>query len=187
MKILTELEQLISACKKGKRDAQSKLYQMYAPKLFGVSLRYSRDQTEAEDTLHEAFVNIFSKIEQYSGKGSFEGWMRRIVVNLALEKYRNRYRMQTVEDIGIYDSRTVGDDVYDSLNAEQLMKLIHELPPRYKMVFNLYAIEGYTHKEIGDIMGIDEGTSKSNLSRARKILQDRIFEIGYIEHEYSKR
>jgi RNA polymerase sigma factor (sigma-70 family) len=183
---LTELEQLISACKLGKRDAQSKLYHLYAPKLFGVSLRYSRDATEAEDTLHEAFINIFSKIGQYSGKGSFEGWMRRIVVNIALEKYRNRYRIQTVEDVGIYDSRTINDDVYDSLNVEQLMKLVQELPPRYKMVFNLYAIEGYTHKEIGEIMGIDEGTSKSNLSRARKILQDKIFEIGYFEHEYTR-
>ncbi|HOO84033.1 MAG TPA: RNA polymerase sigma factor [Prolixibacteraceae bacterium] len=183
---MTTIEQLISSCKKGKRDGQSKLYQMFAPKLFGVSLRYSRDQTEAEDTLHEAFVNIFSKIDQYSGKGSFEGWMRRIVVNIALEKYRKRFRVQTVEDVSIYDTRTVNDDVYDHLNAEQLMQLIKELPPRYKMVFNLYAIDGYTHKEIAEIMGIDEGTSKSNLSRARKILQNRIFEIGYLEHEYSR-
>jgi RNA polymerase sigma-70 factor (ECF subfamily) len=157
---------------------------MYAPKFFGVSLRYSRDQTEAEDTLHEAFINIFNKINQYSGKGSFEGWMRRIVVNIALEKYRKRYRVQTVEDVTIYDNRTVNDDVYDQMNAEQLMQLIQELPPRYKMVFNLYAIDGYTHKEIAEIMGIDEGTSKSNLSRARKILQNRVFEIGYLEHEY---
>jgi RNA polymerase sigma-70 factor (ECF subfamily) len=110
--------------------------------------------------------------------------MRRIVVNIALEKYRKRYRVQTVEDVTIYDNRTVNDDVYDQMNAEQLMQLIQELPPRYKMVFNLYAIDGYTHKEIAEIMGIDEGTSKSNLSRARKILQNRVFEIGYLEHEY---
>lgn len=183
---MTKIEQLISSCKKGKRDAQSTLYKLFAPKLFGVCLRYSRDETEAEDTLHEAFVNILSKIDQYTGKGSFEGWMRRIAVNIALEKYRKRYRVQTVADVAIYDMRTVSDDVYDQINTEQLMQLIQELPPRYKMVFNLYAIDGYTHKEIAEKMGIDEGTSKSNLSRARKILQNRIFEIGYLEHEYSR-
>lgn len=183
---MTELDQIISDCKAGKRDAQSKLYCDYAPKLFGVSRRYSRDQTEAEDTLHEAFVNIFNKINQFSGKGSFEGWMKRIVVNIALEKYRTRYRMQTVEDITIYDSRLASDDAHDQLNEAQLMELIQDLPPRYKMVFNLYAIDGYNHKEIAEIMDINEGTSKSNLSRARKILQNKIYEIGYLDHTYAR-
>lgn len=183
---MKELDQLIEACKAGKREAQSDLYRMFAPKLFVVSLRYSRDETEAEDTLHEAFINIYSKINQYSGKGSFEGWIKKIVVNIALEKYRNRYRMQTVEDITTYDTRTVNDDAYDAMNEAQLLELIQQLPPRYKMVFNMYAIDGYSHKEIAGIMGIDEGTSKSNLSRARKILQNKIFEIGYIDQEYAK-
>lgn len=183
---MKELDQLIEACKAGKREAQSDLYRMFAPILFVVSLRYSRDETEAEDTLHEAFINIYSKINQYSGKGSFEGWIKKIVVNIALEKYRNRYRMQTVEDITTYDTRTVNDDAYDAMNEAQLLELIQQLPPRYKMVFNMYAIDGYSHKEIAGIMGIDEGTSKSNLSRARKILQNKIFEIGYIDQEYAK-
>jgi len=183
---LKELDQLIEACKAGKREAQSDLYRMFAPKLFVVSLRYSRDETEAEDTLHEAFINIYSKINQYSGKGSFEGWIKKIVVNIALEKYRNRYRMQTVEDITSYDTRTVNDDAFDAMNEAQLLELIQQLPPRYKMVFNMYAIDGYSHKEIAGIMGIDEGTSKSNLSRARKILQNKIFEIGYIDQDYAK-
>ena len=183
---MKELDQLIEACKAGKREAQSDLYRMFAPKLFVVSLRYSRDETEAEDTLHEAFINIYSKINQYSGKGSFEGWIKKIVVNIALEKYRNRYRMQTVEDITSYDTRTVNDDAFDAMNEAQLLELIQQLPPRYKMVFNMYAIDGYSHKEIAGIMGIDEGTSKSNLSRARKILQNKIFEIGYIDQDYAK-
>lgn len=183
---MEDLNQLIAKCKAGKRSAQSELYRLFAPKLFGVSLRYSRDETEAEDTLHEAFINIFNKIEQYSGKGSFEGWMKKIVVNLALEKYRTRYRLQTVEDITIYDSKNISDDVYDSINAAQLMEWIKELPPRYKMVFNMFAIDGYSHKEIAKTMGITEGTSKSNLARGRKILQDKILKMDYIEKVYAK-
>lgn len=183
---MEDLNQLIANCKAGKSSAQSELYRLFAPKLFGVSLRYSRDQTEAEDTLHEAFVNIFNKIEQYSGKGSFEGWMKRIVVNLALEKYRTRYRLQTVEDITIYDSKSEYDEIYDAINVTQLMELINELPPRYKMVFNMYAIDGYSHKEIAEEMGINEGTSKSNLARGRKILQDKIIEMGYIKKAYAE-
>lgn len=183
---MDNLDHLIDECKSGKRAAQGELYRMFSPKLFGVSLRYSRDVTEAEDTLHEAFVKIFEKIRQYSGKGSFEGWIKRIVVNIALEKYRTRYRMQTVEDITIYESQSAGDDIYDKLSVAQLLMLIKELPPRYKMVFNMYAIDGYSHKEIADVMGISEGTSKSNLSRARKILQDKVLEMGYSRNIYAE-
>lgn len=183
---MEDLNQLITNCKAGKSRAQAELYQLFAPKLFGVSLRYSRDQTEAEDTLHEAFINIFNKINQYSGKGSFEGWMKRIVVNLALGKYRTRYRLQTVEDITIYDSKNVYDEISDAINTAQLMELIKELPPRYKMVFNMYAIDGYSHKEIAKEMGISEGTSKSNLARGRKILQDKILKLAYIKRAYAE-
>lgn len=159
---------------------------MFAPKLFGVCLRYSRDRTEAEDTLHEGFVKIMSKIGQYSGKGSFEGWMKRIMVNIALEKYRTRYRMQTVEDISIFDQKGESETVYDQMGAEQLLELIAQLPPRYKMVFNLYAIDGFSHKEIAEEMGINEGTSKSNLARARRILQQKVKELGISEKSYVK-
>lgn len=183
---MENLNHLIEECKAGKRRAQADLYRMFSPKLFGVSLRYSRDRTEAEDILHEAFVKIFNKINQYSGKGSFEGWLKRIVVNIALEKYRTRYRLQTVEDIGVYDSQSEVNNIYEALNVAELLKLIKALPPRYKMVFNMYAIEGYSHKEVADIMGISEGTSKSNLSRARKILQNKVLEMGYSKHMYAK-
>lgn len=183
---MKELDRLILDCKSGKRKAQSTLYQMFAPKLFGVCLRYSRDRTEAEDTLHEGFIKIMSKIGQYSGKGSFEGWMKRIVVNIALEKYRTRYRMQTVEDISIYDQKGESETVYDQLGAEQLLELVAQLPPRYKMVFNLYAIDGFSHKEIAEEMGINEGTSKSNLARARRILQQKVKELGISEKSYVK-
>jgi RNA polymerase sigma factor (sigma-70 family) len=183
---LENLDQLINDCKAGKRSAQAQLYELFSPKLFGVCLRYSRDETEAEDTLHEGFINIFNKIGQYSFKGSFEGWMKRIMVNISLEKCRTRFRMTTVEDISVYESSYINEDVYAELNANQLLDLIRSLSPRYRMVFNLYAIDGYSHKEIAEIMGIDEGTSKSNLSRARKILQDKIIEFGYIGKEYAE-
>lgn len=178
---MEELGHLIEDCKLGKRNAQARLYQLYAPVLFGICIRYSRDQTEAEDTLHEGFITIFNKVGQYAYKGSFEGWMKRVVINTALEKFRNRYRIQSVEDVTVYDSETTDNDVFNNLNTEVLLKLISELPPRYRMVFNMYAIDGYSHNEISELLGIAQGTSKSNLARARKILQDRIIEMGFVE------
>lgn len=183
---MEDLKRLIEDCKAGKQSAQSQLYKAYAPVLFGVCMRYARDVTEAEDILHEGFLIIFSKIGQFANKGSFEGWMKRIMVNIALEKFRKRNRMHTVEDMNIYDYKLADDDVYAQMNADQLMEVIQQLPPRYKMVFNLYAIDGYNHNEIADIMGIAEGTSKSNLARARKIVQDKIFELGYTDKSYAK-
>lgn len=183
---MEELEQLITDCKSGKRDAQSKLYRLYAPQLFALCIRYSRDRSEAEDCLHEGFVTIFEKIGQYAGKGSFEGWMKRIVINLALEKYRVRYRLHTVEDMKPYEMQMETSEFLSELNAQQLLELIAELPPRYKMVFNMYAIDGYSHKEIAEEMGITEGTSKSNLARARKILQDKVKQLEMRDRSYAK-
>lgn len=142
--------------------------------MYGICLRYSKDATEAEDNLQEGFVKVFTKIGQYSFNGSFEGWMRRVIVNTALEKYRKKNHLYPVEDITVYESVTWTDDVVEEISAKELMNVIQELPPRYRMVFNLYAIEGYSHKEIAEEMGISEGTSKSNLSRARAILQKRV-------------
>ena len=183
---MEELEILITDCKAGKREAQSRLYQLYAPTLFGVCLRYSRDRTEAEDTLHEGFVLIFNKVDQFAFKGSFEGWMKKIMVNLSLEKCRTRFKMQSVEDISIYDSQLADADVYADMNAAKLLELIQNLPPQYRLVFNMYAIDGYSHKEISQELGIAEGTSKSNLARARKILQDKVVEMGYIGRVYAE-
>jgi RNA polymerase sigma-70 factor (ECF subfamily) len=183
---LEDLGQLIEDCKAGKREAQSTLYQLFAPKLFGVCLRYCRDETEAEDTLHEGFMVIFEKIGQFSFKGSFEGWMRKIMLNISLTKFRKRYVVNPVEDLSVYASKSVDYDAYANLDAQQLLDLIKDLSPRYRMVFNLYAIDGYSHKEIAQMLDIDEGTSKSNLSRARKILQEKITEFGYIRKEYAE-
>ena len=129
---------------------------------------------------------IFSKIDQFAFKGSFEGWMKKIMVNLSLEKCRTRFKMQSVEDISIYDSQLADADVYADMNAAKLLELIQNLPPQYRLVFNMYAIDGYSHKEISQELGIAEGTSKSNLARARKILQDKVVEMGYIGRVYAE-
>lgn len=145
--------------------------------MYGVCLRYAKDNADAEDILQEGFVRVFIKIRQFEFKGSFEGWMRRIMVNTALEKFRKNDRLYPVEEMKIYESTEMAEETLSSITADELMKVIQELPPRYKMVFNLYAIEGYSHLEIGEMMSISEGTSKSNLSRARMILQKRVTEL----------
>ncbi|MBN1767456.1 MAG: RNA polymerase sigma factor [Prolixibacteraceae bacterium] len=183
---MEDLDKIIADCKAGKKKAQASLYRYYAPKLFGVSLRYSHDRTEAEDILHEAFVRIFEKIGQYKGTGSFEGWMHRIVVNFALENHRKKNRLYVVEDISTYDNNENSTINHETLNEQHLLQLIQQLPPRYKMVFNLYAIDGYSHKEIAEMLNISEGASKSNLSRARRILQTKVYETGFTEKQYAK-
>ena len=179
------LEEIIKGCISHKREYQSKLYKLFSRKLFAVCYNYSKDYTEAEDTLHEGFMKIFSNIAQYSFKGSFEGWMRKIIVNTALEKFRMQKHLfvdvdfEYTEDIGY-------DEIVSNISAGDLMNIIDELPPQYKLVFNLYAIEGYSHKEVGGMLNITEGTSKSNLARARYILKDKVekhFSIKRLELE----
>ena len=171
---MTDLEENIRKCIKGDRKAQTALYRQYAPKMFGVCQRYSRDSAEAEDNLQEGFVRVFTRMDQFGFKGSFEGWIRRIMVNTALEKYRKKNPLHTVENLTVYEGTIYVEETISSICADDLLKMIQQLPPRYQMVFNLYVIEGYSHQEIGVLMNISEGTSKSNLSRARIILQKRI-------------
>lgn len=144
--------------------------------MYGVCLRYSRDSSEAEDNLQEGFIRVFTRLDQFAFKGSFEGWMRRIMVNTALEKFRKKNQLYPVENMVIYEDVSLSDDTISGISADDLLKMIQKLPPRYRMVFNLYVIEGYSHQEIGVMMDISEGTSKSNLSRARIILQKRVIE-----------
>ncbi len=171
---LKDIELLIKACKKNKPDAQKKLYEHLSGKMFGVCLQYAKDYTEAEDILQDGFIKVFTKISQFNFKGSFEGWVRRIMVNCALERFRKQNLLYTVSEIQDYDSKLVADDVMAELSSKELLELIQLLSPQYKTVFNLYAIEGYSHKEISDMLKISVGTSKSNLSRARVILQGKV-------------
>lgn len=166
------LKKLINKCKRKDKKAQSEIYQLYAGKLFALCLKYSRNYQEAQDNLQDGFITIFNKIEQYNFKGSFEGWLKRIIINTALQTYREKNVLNLITE-------EIPEEVLVEIDEEQipldfLLKLIQELPNRYRLVFNLYVLDGYPHKEIANMLNISEGTSKSNLSRARVILRDKI-------------
>jgi RNA polymerase sigma factor (sigma-70 family) len=169
------IEDLIQKCRAGERKAQELLYKQFASKMLGVCMRYATDRMEAEDMLQNGFIRVFQKISDFRGEGSFEGWVRRIMVHCSIEHYRKHHKMLQMVDMeseGIEQS--VNPVAVANLDAKDLMVLIQRLSPGYRMVFNLYAIEGYSHREIGEIMGISEGASKSQLSRARTVLKEQI-------------
>ncbi len=172
MKAPMSLKKLITKCKKGDLIAQSEVYHLFSGKLFPICLKYSRTYQEAEDNLQEAFITIFRKIGQFQHKGSFEGWMKRVVINTVLQTYRQKNVLNLVEEN--YPEEVEVEIDENEISLEYLLKIIQELPERYRMVFNLYVLDGYSHREIADLLGIAEGTSKSNLSRARLILKDKI-------------
>lgn len=166
------MDTLITACQKNDRKAQEQLYRIYASKLYTVALKYSRNNTEAEDNLQDAFIIIFNKILQFHFKGSFEGWAKRIVINQCLQQYRGVGFLDVVND-----NMTISEDIEieeETISIDFLMKIIQELPDRYRLVFNLYVLDGYSHKEIAQMLNISDGTSKSNLARARIILKEKI-------------
>jgi RNA polymerase sigma-70 factor (ECF subfamily) len=166
------LEQLINNCKKNDAQAQSQLYKLFASKLFSLCLKYSKNHAEAQDNLQDAFVTIFNKISQYNNKGSLEGWMKRITINTALQRYRSVGVFDIVNEEQIEDTYIEIED--ESLSMDYLLSIIQELPDRYRLVFNLYALDDYSHKEIAEMLDISTGTSKSNLARARLILKEKI-------------
>ncbi|PID68872.1 MAG: RNA polymerase subunit sigma-70 [Flavobacteriales bacterium] len=166
------LKKLINRCKNQEKKAQAEVYQIYSGKLFGLCLKYSKNYQEAQDNLHNGFITIFNKIGHFKFKGSFEGWMKRIMINTALQTYRKKDVLNLVsEEI---PERIEVEINTDDISLTYLLKIIQELPNRYRMVFNLYVLDGYTHKEIGKLLEISEGTSKSNLSRARLILKRKV-------------
>lgn len=166
------LETIIQGCKDNKRQAQSELYALFAPKMYAVCCKYSRNNTEAEDNLHDGFITILKKINQFKHQGSFEGWMKRIVINTTLEKYRKEKVFPlTHEEIKDEEDTEIEET---SSNLEQLLASIQKLPNQYRLVFNLYVLDGYTHKEIAKMLKISMGTSKSNLSRAKTLLKKEI-------------
>ncbi len=169
--------ELITGCIRGDRQCQKALFQQYSGKLLAVCIRYTRHRMEAEDVLQDAFIKIFKNLEKFEGKGSFEGWMRRIVVNTALKNY-NKSSFKK-EKIGLqdYQEGAMDPDVIASLYQEELLKVIEELPNGYRIVFNLYVIEGFSHKEIAKELDIQESTSRSQLVKARKMLQSKISQI----------
>ncbi len=166
------LDLLIKKCKNRDIKSQSEIYHLFAGKLFALCLKYSKTREEAEDNLQDAFLTIFKKIDQYKSKGSFEGWMKRIVINTALQTYRQKSILNLVEEN--YPEEVEIEINEEDISLEFLLKIIQELPERYRMVFNLYVLDNYSHKEISSLLGIAEGTSKSNLSRARLILKEKV-------------
>jgi len=173
------LEELIKKCKQRDVKAQSEVYQLFAGKLFALCLKYSKNYQEAQDNLQDGFIIIFNKIDQYKAKGSFEGWLKRIVVNTALQKYREKNVLNLISDEIPDEVETEIDET--TLSLDYLLKIIQELPNRYRLVFNMYVLDGYSHREIAELLEISEGTSKSNLSRARQILKKKVEEDALIK------
>ena len=162
---------LIQGCIKGNRQMQELLYQKYSSKMYGVCLRYSGNVEDANDLLQEGFIKIFKNITKFRGEGSFEGWIRRIFVNTSIEHFRKKINVYNVTEV---QENTIEDydlNILDTLAEKDIISLVNELSPGYKAVFNMHVIEGYSHKEIADILGINEGTSKSQLARAKGVLK----------------
>ncbi|MBK8043545.1 MAG: sigma-70 family RNA polymerase sigma factor [Haliscomenobacter sp.] len=171
-------QDLVRGCIQGKRKFQEELFQRYAGKMLAVCMRYARHRMEAEDMLQDAFVKVFEHLGQFQFKGALEGWIRRIVVNTAIKAYDRK--SFTHEQIGIDPTWDSASDLPLSdmqLQEEDLLNLINRLPDGYRIVFNLYAIEGYSHQEIAEMLGIQESTSRSQLVKARKQLQTQLFEL----------
>ncbi len=166
------LDELIKECQQNSIRAQEQLYRLLSPKLFAVCLKYSRSREDAEDNLQDGFLLLFNKIGQFRFQGSFEGWAKRVMVNHVLQKYRTPGRFEIVSE-NMPEEAEVELETED-VPMEFLVQIIQELPDRYRMVFSLYVIDGYSHKEIAEMMGITDGTSKSNLARARMILKEKI-------------
>ncbi len=177
------LEQLIENCKKQNTKAQGELYKLFSSKLFAICLKYSRNRMEAEDNLQDAFLIIFNKIEQFKNKGSFEGWLKRITVNTVLQRYRNEKVFELIKENTIEDVTV--DIEEDTISIDYLLEIIQELPDRYRLIFNLYVLDGYSHKEIAKMLDINLGTSKSNLARARQILRQTIADFKIAQQSQS--
>lgn len=169
--------QLIQSCIDGDRASQKVLYDRLAPRMFPICIRYIGDRTQAEDVLQDGFITLFTKLKDYKGEGSFEGWARRIFVTTALMSLRKKDALKMSEELDFargLKAETVSQT--QNLGYKELMELVMSLPPGFRTVFNMYSIEGYSHKEIGQMLGISETTSRTQLSRARIWLQNKIKE-----------
>ena len=165
---------LIKGCISGDRRMQELLYKKFSPKMYAICLRYAGNTDDAQDLLQDGFIKVYKNLDKFRNEGSFEGWMRRVFVNTSIEHFRRKVNLNSItenEEKGIEDSAW---NVLDSLAEKDIIQLVQELSNGYRTVFNLYVVEGYSHKEIGDMLGISEGTSKSQLARAKMILQKKV-------------
>jgi len=171
-------EELIHQCLNNNAKAQEEFYRRFAPKMYGVCLRFAKNQMKADDILQEGFIKVFTNLKSFRNEGSLEGWIRRTIVNTAINLFKKNSKYQKdieIEKADLMPHQEAG--AFDNLCVEELLKLIAKLPTGYRMVFNLNVIEGYTHKEISKLLDISENTSKSQLSRARYTLQKKISEL----------
>lgn len=162
---------LIQGCIEGNRQMQKLLYKNYSSKMYGVCLRYSGNIDDANDLLQEGFIKVFKNLDKFRGDGSFEGWIRRIFVNTSIEHFRRKVKLYNITEIQENTVEETNLNILDTLAVKDIIILVNELSPGYKTVFNMHVIEGYSHKEIADILGITEGTSKSQLARAKGVLK----------------
>ncbi|MGE4346970.1 MAG: RNA polymerase sigma factor [Flavobacteriaceae bacterium] len=178
------IKQLILDCKKQEPKAQEQLYNLLSSKMFSVCLKYSRSYAEAQDNMQDGFLLLFKKIDQFDFKGSFEGWVKRLFINFILYQYRKVNVIEVVNS-NIPDKVEVETDIDEDIPLDYLLKIIQELPDRYRLVFNLYVLDGYTHKEIAEMLEISSGTSKSNLARAKMILKEKLEQSHSQSKSYS--
>jgi len=175
-------DQLLSLCLKNDRHAQYRLYEKYSKKIFGICLRYAKNNTDAEDILQEGFIKVFKYLKDYSGKGSFDGWIRRIMITTALNFYKKKNLLnKDIDPENAYFTNPFNNEIVSTMTHEELLIMVRELPYGYQTVFNLNTIEGYSHKEISKIMNISVNTSKSQLSRAKHSLRTKIEELLHVE------
>ncbi|HPK09473.1 MAG TPA: sigma-70 family RNA polymerase sigma factor [Saprospiraceae bacterium] len=172
--------ELIQECLANNRTAQRQLFEIYAPKMIIVCRRYVRLDTEAEDVMQEAFVKIFRNLKSFNFEGSFEGWVRKIMINTSLKYISKKHFQNESTTLSEVNEESVEPEILYKLNEEDIMDLIRSLPDGYRHVFNMYIIEGYSHKEIASMLGIEESTSRSQLVKARRILQDKIINLQKI-------
>lgn len=176
-----ELTELIRLCKQQDRQAQSELFLRYKEVLFTLCLKYCKNTAEAEDHLQDSFIKIFQNIKRYANKGSFEGWMKRIVINSAIDRYKKDLYTVAVDEERVAEQDTSIDQQSMRVPLQTLLDMVQELPSRYRLIFNLYELDGYSHIEIADQLGISTGTSKSNLHRAKLILKEKILALSQNE------
>ncbi len=170
-------KEILKACLKGDRQAQKDLFYLYSGKMMAVCRRFARNQQEAEDMLQDGFIKVYTNLQDFNNQGSFEGWVRRIIVNTAIKHTKKKSFSNENSGLDYIPENSIDPDVLSALSESELIKIISELPDGYRAIFNLFAIEGYSHKEIAELLNIEEGSSRSQLAKARRILQAKVNEL----------
>lgn len=174
---MNNINEIIKGCKKGSKTHQKELYCLYNKILFNLSLKYCSSFSEAEDNLHDSFIEILSNIDKFKNTGSFEGWMKRITINKAISKFKNTINFESTENL-IYPIQDTDIEINElDISLDKMLALIQSLPNQYRLVFSLYELDNYSHKEIAEMLKISEGTSKSNLHKAKNILKRQVLEF----------